>query len=126
MKTSYAAALILALATLAVGQANAQEAYAKTRDQVRSELAEAVRTGDVIATGETPLKLNQLYPSQYPVKASVQGKTREQVRTELSDALRRGDIMAGGESKLKLNELYPNQYPAKNAQAKSQQVKTQA
>ena len=52
-------------------------APAKTRAEVRTELAEAQRTGDMpadnllslVVTGVPGNKLNALYPSQYPVKA---------------------------------------------------------
>lgn len=49
----------------------------KTRAEVRTELAEAQRTGDIqadsllslVVTGVPGQKLNALYPDQYPVKA---------------------------------------------------------
>ncbi len=49
----------------------------KTRGQVRTELAEAQRTGDMqadnllslVVAGVPGRKLNELYPNQYPVKA---------------------------------------------------------
>jgi ribosomal protein L30E len=90
-------------------QANAQ----LTREQVKAELAEAIRSGDMPVGGESDLKLNQLYPGRYPAKAAVAGKTREQVKTELAEAIRTGDMPAGGESGQKLNELNPQRYPAK-------------
>jgi hypothetical protein len=37
----------------------------KTREQVKAELAEAIRTGDIIANGETGLKLNEEFPQRY-------------------------------------------------------------
>ena len=40
-------------------------AAGKTREQVKAELAEATRTGDIIAPGESGLKLNELYPQRY-------------------------------------------------------------
>lgn len=111
--------LTLALAALAAGNALAADAAApKTRDQVRAELIEAQRTGDIFAHGESGKKLNELYPSRYPAPAVVQGKTRAQVLAELAEAQRTGDIIANGESGKKLNELYPSRYPAKaSAQA---------
>ena len=106
--------LTLALAALAAGNALAADAAApKTRDQVRAELAEAQRTGDMVAHGNSGQKLNELYPSQYPAKAVTQGNTRAQVLAELVEAQRTGDIVAHGDSGQKLNELYPSQYPAK-------------
>ena len=66
----------------------------KTRAQVKAELAEATRTGD-IASGLAGLKLNELYPSRYPAKPAAPGKTRDEVRAELADAIRAGDIDTG-------------------------------
>lgn len=103
---------LLLLATFGT-HANAQ----LTREQVKAELAEAIRSGDMPAGGESDLKLNQLSPARYPAKPSVAGKTREQVRAELAEALRAGDMVAGGESGLKLNELNPARYPAKTRYA---------
>ena len=108
-----AIALILASGLVAGTPALAEV----TREQVRAELAEAVRSGDILANGESSLKLNELYPSRYPAKQMQAGLTREQVRAELAEAVRSGNILAQGESSLKLNELYPNRYPAKRMQA---------
>lgn len=114
MNRKYLSTLTLALAALAAGNALAANAAApKTRDQVRAELLEAQRTGDIVADGESGKNLNELYPSQYPAKAVVQGKTRAQVLAELVEAQRTGDMVANGNSGKKLNELYPSQYPAK-------------
>ena len=121
--------LSLAVAALAAGNALAGDASTgKTRDQVRAELAEAQRTGNLFAgknmgnewTGGGATKLNELYPNQYPAQAVATGKTRDQVRAELAEAQRTGDTFAGknvgnewtGGGVTKLNELYPNQYPA--------------
>lgn len=114
MNRKYLSTLILALAALAAGNALAADASsAKTREQVRAELAEAQRTGDMVANGDSGKLLNELYPSQYPAKAVTPGYTREQVLAELAEAQRTGDIVANGDSGKKLNELYPSQYPAK-------------
>ena len=40
-----------------------------TREQVRAELREAQRTGNIVAGGESGQKLNELYPNRYPAKA---------------------------------------------------------
>ncbi|WP_180126101.1 DUF4148 domain-containing protein [Rhodoferax sp. BLA1] len=107
-------ALTLSLAALVAGNAFAADLSApKTRDQVRAELLEAQRTGNIQANGDSGKLLNELYPSQYPAKAVTQGKTRAQVLAELAEAQRTGDIVADGDSGKLLNELYPNQYPAK-------------
>jgi len=107
-------ALSLSLAALVAGNTFAADASApKTRDQVRAELVEAQRTGNILAQGDSGKLLNELYPSQYPAKAVVQGKTRDQVLAELVEAQRTGNILAQGNSGKLLNELYPSQYPAK-------------
>jgi len=106
--------LSLSLAALVAGNAFAADASApKTRDQVRAELLQAQRTGDILAQGDSGKLLNELYPSQYPAKVVAQGKTREQVQAELVEAQRTGNIMAQGNSGKLLNEVYPSQYPAK-------------
>jgi hypothetical protein len=37
----------------------------KTRDQVKSELARAIREGELVAVGEDGRKLNEIYPDRY-------------------------------------------------------------
>ena len=84
--------LSLSLAALVAGNAFAADASApKTRDQVRAELLEAQRTGNILAQGNSGKLLNELNPSQYPAKAVAQGLTREQVVAELEQAQRSGD-----------------------------------
>ncbi len=112
MKTPFAAtAVIIASALMASSPAFAQ----LTREQVKAEFLEAVRTGD-IAPGERSARLNELYPNRYPAKQVKSTITREQVKAELAEAVRTGDI-APGERSLKLNELYPNRYPAKQVRS---------
>ena len=66
MKTRLSVVAI-ALSTLVAGHALAADpSTAKTREQVRAELIEAQRNGDLIADGETGLRFNQLYPHLYP------------------------------------------------------------
>ena len=62
----------------------------KTREQVRAELAEARRTGNMMANDESGCLLNEINPSAYPPKPVVPCKTREQVRAELDEAKRTG------------------------------------
>jgi Domain of unknown function (DUF4148) len=99
--------IALALAAAAGG---AMSQGALTRKQVKAELAEAIRTGDIVGNGETGQKLNEMYPGRYPAKPDAPSKTRAQVRAELFKAQSTGDI-AHGDSGRKLNELYPNRYP---------------
>ena len=83
-----------------------------TRAQVKAELAQAIRTGNMLAPGESGLTLRELNPQLYPGLVVAAGKTRAQVKAELADAIRTGDIMASDESGLTLNEEYPQLYPA--------------
>jgi len=53
-------------------------AMGKTREQVRAELAEAVRTGDILADGDQGLTLRELYPHRYATVAAKAGTVREQ------------------------------------------------
>lgn len=63
----------------------------KTREQVNAELAEAIRTGDIVIGGEASAKAHEFNT----VQTGQQGKTREQVKAELAEAIRTGDIVVG-------------------------------
>lgn len=115
MNRQVVSAIALAVAALSAGQALAQDATPKTREQVRAELQDAIRNGDLQADGETGMTYRQLYPSRYPAAAVAAGKTRAEVKAELAEAIRKGDLMADGETGRKLNELFPGRYPAKAA-----------
>lgn len=93
------APLAWVLAGLTAGQAMAADPSApKTREQVRAETREAIRTGDIPVGGETGCKRNELNPSQYPAKApAAPGKTRAQVQAETREAMRSGAMSGGGE-----------------------------
>ena len=106
-------AIILSTGLLAGTQALADV----TREQVQAELAQAIRTGDMLAPGDRGKKLNELYPSRYPAKQVQASLSRDQVRAELAQAIRAGDMLAPSDRGQKLNELYPSRYPAKQAQA---------
>ena len=64
----------------------------KTRAQVKAELAEAVRIGEIIADSERGLTAYQLNPSAYPARPSAMGKTRAQVQDELAKAHMDGSL----------------------------------
>jgi methyl coenzyme M reductase gamma subunit len=114
MKTKIAATALIIASTLIV----ATPSFAGvTREEVKAELAQAIRTGDMPAPGNRGLMLNELYPNRYPAKQVQASLTREQVKAELAQAVRTGDIQAPGNRGLMLNELYPSRYPAKQAQA---------
>ena len=110
----------------------------KTRADVMAEMAEAKRTGNVMASSQvaidfgstTAAKLNEIFPSRYPAVASAPAKTRAEVRTELAEAQRTGDIPADNLASLvyagvpgqKLKDVYPTQYPVKARTATTAQV----
>ena len=54
--------LIPLLAALA---ATAHAESSKTREEVQAELREAIRTGDMLADGDSGMKLRELYPQRY-------------------------------------------------------------
>jgi len=112
MNTKFAASALIIASTLLVGSPSFAQV---TREQVRAELGAAILSGDM-ASGESGLKLNELYPSRYPARQVQSTLTREQVKAELAAAVRSGDIVVG-EGSQKLNELYPSRYAAKPAQA---------
>lgn len=112
MNRSYASLSAIALAALLATPAFADtDAPAKTREQVRAELAEAIRTGDILANDDSNLKLNEQRPDLY-THAAVASKSRAQVQAELAEAVRTGDVVAqGSEGNQKLNEQRPDLYP---------------
>lgn len=113
MKNSYAAGLALALSTLVAGYAQAADTTlpGKPREQVRAELADAQRAGDLSET-HTGKSVNEQYPARFPNQERASGLSREQVLAELLEARRTGELPAGDEVGKKLNERYPGQYPA--------------
>jgi hypothetical protein len=122
---------ILALA-VAAGPVFAQDAAAaKTREQVRAELLEAQRTGDVRVDGETGRKLNELYPRNFPAStsANAQSRARTEVRAELLEAQRRGDLMSFGDSESAFTQRYPGRASATSgltrAEVKAQLLEAQ-
>jgi lambda repressor-like predicted transcriptional regulator len=100
---------LLLLTTIAVHGANAQTTM--TREQVKAELAEAIRTGNIPANGDSGLMLNELFPQRYPARDAQASRTREQVKAELAEAVRTGNMIAIGELGMKANEAFPNRYP---------------
>jgi len=110
----------------------------KTRAEVVAEMAEAKRTGNVMAStqvaidyaGTTSAKMNEVFPSRYPAVAGTPAKTRAEVRTELAEAQRTGDMQADNLESLvyagvpgkKLKDVYPTQYPVKARIAIASQV----
>jgi len=87
-----------------------------TRAEVVAQYEAAVRSGDVLAPGDSGRKMNELYPERYP-KAGTPALTRAEVVADLQAATRSGDVLAPGDSGLKMNERYPQRYPAATAVA---------
>ncbi len=86
------------------GRAPVRPVTPAAREQVKAELAEATRTGELLAP--SGLKEKSLSPGLYPAEPVVAGKPRDQVKVETAEAIRAGDI-AYGEAGLKRNELFP-------------------
>lgn len=124
MTHTYSSA-ILSFAALFGGQAMAANDAPVTREQVKAELAEAIRTGNIV-TGESGAKLNEQFPQLYPQQEAASSVTRAQVKAELAEAIRTGNMIVG-ESGLKLNKIYPGNYPAQqhNSTVTRAQVKAE-
>jgi len=120
MISSRIAAAVLALTTL--GAAHAQSASpGPTRDQVRAELLDAQRRGDLPAPGELGLKPREITPDRFAASPAVQGLTRAQVVAELQEARRNGDVEVG-ESGRTAFEIAPRNFPERAvAQGKSRE-----
>ncbi|WP_428422461.1 DUF4148 domain-containing protein [Methylibium sp.] len=109
MKLNRITGLLVLAAAASVTVAHASPG--KTRDEVKAELAEAIRTGNISA-GNTSLTLRELFPQRYPSQAAATPLTREQVRAELAEAIRTGEIRSF-EGSASLRELNPGAYPAR-------------
>jgi hypothetical protein len=80
----------LALAVAALSSVGAQAADGSlSRDQVRAELAQAQRNGDLLAAGEAGLPQNQVNPAAYGAQPAA-GVSREAVQAELAQYRREG------------------------------------
>lgn len=77
----------------------------KTRAEVKAELAEAVRTGDIIRNSEVHMTERELFPGRYEQSAHKEhaghaehanhgGKTRAEVKAELEKARKDGSLEA--------------------------------
>ena len=108
------APILMSFLTALFSNAFAQDpAGGKTREQVKNELKEAQRTGNMPCGDESGRTLREANPSRYPSAPGTPGKTREQVKAELEEAKRLGNIPADGETGMTMREKYPNRYPAK-------------
>ena len=111
-----ASLLVITIAALAA-HARAHAQAPLTRADVAAQYTEAVRTGELLAPGDSGRKLNELYPERYPEAAPAPTLTRAQVVAELETATRNGDVLAPGDLGLKMNERSPQRYPAPPAVA---------
>lgn len=116
MTRTQISAMAIAFSALFGGQALAADTSSLTRTQVKAELAEAVRTGNIVFHEDGTL-YNEVFPHNYPTK-NVVSKTRAEVKAELAEAVRTGNIMFN-ESGQFYNEVFPNHYPAKNVVSKT-------
>ena len=122
MNRKHVTAIAAALIALSATQVFAADGP-KTREQVKAELAEAIRTGNMPAHDESGRLLNQVYPERYATPINQAGKSRAEVQAELTEAIRTGDVVAHGETGEKLKDLNPGAYPTSrtvNAQAAGQ------
>ena len=128
--------ITLALATLAGGNAMAQNAgpintLAKlqqahpssfspmlanqfSREAVQASLLAAQRKGEIVVNAEAGIPVNEMFPGRYPTQAAERGMSREEVLADLREALRTGEFVANGENGMKLNEIAPGSYPHKS------------
>jgi hypothetical protein len=115
MKTNILSVVTLSVATLFAGQALALTSMSapETPQQVRAELVEAVKSGDMLA-GNNGLQLNEVRPDLYQQPVAAMSKSSAQVRSELIVAVNAGNRIVG-ESGARQNEIHADQYPAKPA-----------
>ena len=104
-----------ALLVLTVGAAYAQGSQSGlTRDQVRAELADAQRRGDVPAAGELGRTLRDITPNRYAAPEAAPGLTRAEVVAELQEARRNGDTQVGDTGHTQY-EIAPQNFPTRVA-----------
>lgn len=104
--------LALSIAALAAGHAMASagipngeiyppevaaSASTVTRAEVKAQLADAARTGDIAAAGEFSGKVNELHPV---ASRAASGISRQAVQAELAESVRAGSVFAAGEFSL--------------------------
>ena len=118
MKTAYASAIALALAALTAGQTFAADnTVGKTREQVKAELAQAIRAGQTIANINTDQTFADMFPGNFPAQKVDAGLTRAEVQAELARAVRNGEPIANIKTGQTYAELFPASYPSRNVAA---------
>ncbi|HEX6704105.1 MAG TPA: DUF4148 domain-containing protein [Albitalea sp.] len=83
----------------------------KTRAEVKAELAEAQRMGDIVM-GNTGLTQRELFLGRYPARPAVASRPRDEVKAELAEAQRNGDLVVGNTGATQ-REMFPARYPAR-------------
>ena len=102
-------AVVLALTSVFTAQAMARTDPPQTREEVKADLADAIRNGDMLV-GDSSETLREIYPNNYPARPVV-SLTRAEVEAELAEAIRTGNMLAGEGSET-LREINPQNYPA--------------
>jgi hypothetical protein len=105
-------AAALVLSTLGAAAHAQSSLTGLTRDQVRAELADAQRQGDLPATGDLGRTLREASPDRYPASQAAAGLTRAQVRAELAQARRNGELLVG-DTGLTQHDIAPQNFPSR-------------
>src|SRR5882672_5111016 len=82
----------LVIAATLIGSSTAGARDCKRREQVKAELAEAIRAGTILSGDGT---LWRDLGAPHPADTALAGKTRGQVKAELAAAIRAGTILSG-------------------------------
>jgi hypothetical protein len=98
------------LATLGI-VAHAQDAQGLTRAQVRADLAQAQRSGDIEASGDLGRTLREVSPDRYPAAAASTSLTRGDVAAQLQEARRNGELPVG-DTGLTQYDIAPKNFPS--------------
>ena len=87
----------LAIAATLIGSGTALAQEYKTGEQLKAELAEAMRTGDVyvVVVGDSDRKANDMLRSGDPAEAVPAGQTLGQVKADPKRAARTDSISSG-------------------------------
>jgi hypothetical protein len=99
------------LATLGFA-AHAQDMQGLTRAQVRADLAQAQRSGNIEAAGELGRTLREESPGRYPAASAASALTRADVVAQLQQARRNGELMVG-DTGLTQADLAPGNFPSR-------------
>jgi hypothetical protein len=102
---------LAALVLSTVGAAHAQSGQTGlTRDQVRAELAEAQRRGELPTIGDLGRTPREISPDRYPARQAGAVLTRAEVVAELAQAHRNGDLPIG-DTGLTQYDIAPQNFP---------------